>query len=105
MHRLMSWLPRGRALPAEVWAARHRGLLAVLAAHLIFLPAFAVSQGWSLASGWAFDIVPALFGALACWPKLSRRRRSSMCALALLSCSALIVVSWHGTVEAHFHYF
>ena len=28
-----------------------------------------------------------------------------MCAMALLSCSALVVVSWHGTTEAHFHYF
>ena len=105
MNRLLSWLPRGRALPPEVWAARHRGLLLVLAAHLVLLPAFAVSQGWSLAAGWAFDIGPAAFGALACWPRLSRGWRSSMCAMALLSCSALVVVSWHGTIEAHFHYF
>ncbi|WP_169542166.1 putative bifunctional diguanylate cyclase/phosphodiesterase [Solirubrobacter soli] len=84
---------------------RHRGLLAVLAIHLVLLPAFAVSQGWSLAAGWAFDIGPAVFGALACWPRLGRGWRSSMCAMALLSCSALVVVSWHGTTEAHFHYF
>ena len=93
MYRLLSWLPRGRALPPEVWAVRHRGLLLVLAAHLVLLPAFAVSQGWSLASGWAFDIGPAIFGALACWPRLGRGWRSSMCAMALLSCSALVVVS------------
>jgi diguanylate cyclase (GGDEF)-like protein/PAS domain S-box-containing protein len=105
MHRLLSWLPRGRALPPEVWAVRHRGLLAVLAIHLVLLPAFAVSQGWSLAAGWAFDIAPAVFGALACWPRLGRGWRSSMCAMALLSCSALVVVAWHGTTEAHFHYF
>jgi diguanylate cyclase (GGDEF)-like protein/PAS domain S-box-containing protein len=105
MDRLLTWLPRGRALPPEVWAVRHRGLLLVLAAHLVLLPAFAVSQGWSLASGWAFDVGPAIFGALACWPRLGRGWRSSMCAMALLSCSALVVVSWHGTTEAHFHYF
>ena len=46
---LLSWLPRGRALPPEVWAVRHRGLLLVLLGHLVLLPAFAVSQGWSLA--------------------------------------------------------
>ena len=45
---MFSWIPRGRALPPEVWAARHRGLLLVLAAHLMVLPAFAVTQGWSL---------------------------------------------------------
>ena len=31
--------------------------------------------------------------------RLSRGWRSSMCALALLSCSALLVVSWHGTTR------
>src|SRR6478736_1631562 len=25
--------------------------------------------------------------------------------MALLSCSAILVVAWHGTIEAHFHYF
>ena len=33
------------------------------------------------------------------------RLAPSMCAMALLSCSALLVVSWHGATEAHFHYF
>ncbi len=106
MYRLLTWLPRGRALPPEVWAARHRGLLLVLAAHLVLLPAFAVSQGWSLAAGWAFDIGPAAFGALACWPRLLAR-------LALLdvrdgaavAARRVLVVAWHGTTEAHFHYF
>jgi diguanylate cyclase (GGDEF)-like protein/PAS domain S-box-containing protein len=105
MARMFSWLPRGRALPPEVWAFRHRGLLLILAAHLFFLPAFAVTQGWSLGAAWAFDIAPAVFGAVACWPKLSRAARSSACAIALLCCSAVLVVAWHGTIEAHFHYF
>ena len=102
---LFSWLPRGRALPPEVWAARHRGLLLVLAAHLVFLPAFAVTQGWSLQAAWLFDLAPATFGALAWWRRPSRAVRSCLCALALLSCSAVLVVAWHGTLEAHFHYF
>ena len=57
---MSSWLPRGRALPYEVWAARHRGLLLVLAAHLVVLPAFAVTQGWSLGAAWAFDLAPGV---------------------------------------------
>ena len=36
---------------------------------------------------------------------LSRTLRSSLCAMALLTCSAVLVVAWHGTIEAHFHYF
>ena len=38
-------------------------------------------------------------------PRLSRTVRSSLCAMALLACCAILVVAWHGTVEAHFHYF
>src|SRR3954469_6380673 len=105
MARMFSWLPRGRALPPEVWAVRHRGLLLILAAHLVVLPAFAVIQGWSLGAAWLFDAVPAAFGAAACSRRLSRAARSSLCAIALLSCSAVLVVAWHGTIEAHFHYF
>src|SRR6188768_4021147 len=105
MSRLFSWIPRGRALPAETWSARHRGLLGVLIAHLIVLPAFAITQGWSFGSAWAFDAVPAVFGALACIPSFSRAVRSSLCAMALLACSAVLVLAWHGTLEAHFHYF
>ncbi|HWK25363.1 MAG TPA: EAL domain-containing protein [Solirubrobacter sp.] len=105
MLRVHDWLPRGRALPPETWAARHRGLLLVLAGHLILLPAFAVLQGWSLGVAWLFDVVPAAFGAAALLPSLSRTARSMLCGTALLSCSAVLVVAWHGTIEAHFHYF
>ena len=105
MSRLFSWMPRGRALPPDAWSARHRGLLLVLIAHLIALPAFAVTQGWSLGAAWAFDAVPAVFGALACIQTLSPAVRSCLCAVALLACSAVLVVAWHGTPEAHFHYF
>ncbi len=84
---------------------RHRGLLLVLAAHLLILPTFAVTQGWSFGAAWAFDVVPAALGAAACSPRLSRGVRSSLCAIALLSCSAILVIAWHGTTEAHFHYF
>ncbi|HET6549540.1 MAG TPA: hypothetical protein VFG79_13835, partial [Solirubrobacter sp.] len=105
MARLFSWLPRGRALPPEVWASRHRGLLLILAAHLVVLPAFSVSQGWSLGAAWLMDSVPAVFGLAACSSRLSRAARSSLCAIALLNCSAVLVVAWHGTIEAHFHYF
>ena len=99
-----SWIPRGRALPPEVWAARHRGLLLVLAAHLMVLPAFAVTRaGRSRPRG--ASPRPRVFGAAACSSRLRRAVRSSLCATALLSCSAVLVVAWHGTTEAHFHYF
>ena len=76
----------------------------MLAAHLMVLPAFAVTQGWSLPAAWAFDIAPALLGAAACLKRVHPTVRASLCATALLSCSAALVVAWHGTTEAHFHY-
>src|ERR1700760_3150020 len=105
MSRALDWLPRGRKLPPEIWSARHRGLLAVLAFHLVFLPVFALTQHWSPGSALLFDLTPAVLGAGACLTTLSRAARSSLCSLALLSCSAVLVVAWHGTTEAHFHYF
>src|SRR3954469_7176062 len=98
MGRMLTWLPRGRALPVEVWAARHRGLLLILAAHLLLLPTFAITQGWSFTDGWLFDAAPAALGAAACSRRLTRAARSSLCAMALLSCSAVLVVAWHGTI-------
>jgi diguanylate cyclase (GGDEF)-like protein/PAS domain S-box-containing protein len=105
MRRLLRWLPEGKTLPADVWARRHRGLLLILAAHLLLLPTFGITQHWSLATVWGLDLIPATLGAVAAWSRLNRRVRSCLCAIALLSCSAILVVEWHGTIEAHFHYF
>ena len=82
------------------------GCSAVLAAHLVLLPAFAVSQGWSFARGLGVRLgAGGLRRAGVLAAPAAAAVRSSLCAMALLSCSALVVVAWHGTIEAHFHYF
>src|SRR5664280_3335006 len=42
--RALHWLPRGRSLPAEAWAGRHRGVLWLLVLHVPAILAFAVIQ-------------------------------------------------------------
>ena len=84
---------------------RHRALLIVLVLHLIVLPSFALAEGFSPLSALGVLAPSALLGATAALPRPSRTLRSCACALALLSCSAAFVVFWHGTIEAHFHYF
>ena len=82
------------------------GCCFVLAAHLMVLPAFAVTQGWSLGGGVGVRHRPRAASAPPRAPgAFSRTVRSSLCAMALLTCSAVLVVAWHGTTEAHFHYF
>ncbi len=99
------WSTTLTPLPTVEFDRRHRGLLVLLAAHLVLLPAFGLLEGWSLATGVALDVPIALFGGLALLPPLSRMLRASATVMGLLCCSAVLVWLWHGTIEAHFHYF
>jgi PAS domain S-box-containing protein len=98
-------LPEGRELPEEQWRARHRAILAVIAAHAVLLPAFGLWRGWAPAYAVGEGALIALVGALAWTPSLGRRFRSSAAALALVTSSAVLVQFWGGYIEGHFHYF
>ena len=98
-------LPRGGALPEHTWNARHRGICALLWAHVVGLAIV----------GWLRD-VPATHVAIECcavaaltvaamWEARSRTFRSSMAVLGLLSSTAALIDSFHGLIEAHFHFF
>ena len=75
MVRLFSWMPRGRALPAEVWSARHRGLLLVLrrAPRSCCRRSRSRRAGRSARRG-PSTRCPPLFGALACVRQLQPHR-------------------------------
>src|SRR5947209_12801114 len=98
-------LPRGQTLPPAAWRRRHRAMLAILWAHVVLLPIFALSRG--LAPWPAIGpVIPIAIAAVAAMLKApGRRARSVAVALGLLTASAVLVHDWSGTIEAHFHYF
>jgi diguanylate cyclase (GGDEF)-like protein/PAS domain S-box-containing protein len=98
-------LPRGQTLPPDAWRRRHRAMLAILWAHVVLLPIFALSRG--LAPWPAIGpVIPIAIAAIAAMLKApGRRARSVAVALGLLTASAVLVHDWNGTIEAHFHYF
>lgn len=103
--RALAWLPRGHTLPDVVWERRHRGLLILLWAHVPALVLFALARGNPLGHA-LLEMVPivtcALLGGIS---SLSRRWRAAAVTIGLLTCSAILVHLWDGTIEAHFHYF
>jgi diguanylate cyclase (GGDEF)-like protein/PAS domain S-box-containing protein len=98
-------LPQGQTLPPEAWRARHRALLAILWAHVIILPLFSLSQGFSLGASIVTVMPIALAGIAGSLERAPRRARSVAVVFGLLTASAVLVNAWHGQIEAHFHFF
>jgi PAS domain S-box-containing protein len=98
-------LPEGRELPEEQWRVRHRGILVLIAAHAVLLPAFGLLRGVHPLLALSEGALIASIGALAWMPRLGRRFRSSTAALALVTSSAVLVQFWGGYIEGHFHFF
>jgi methyl-accepting chemotaxis protein len=105
MDRLLAALPKLPGLPAEQWTPRHRAIVALVWAHVpvLFL--------WSLATGFGVlhsvaDVAPLAVLALAANAKrFSQTARSCVGAVALATCSAMVVHISGGNVAAHFHFF
>ena len=98
-------VPRGHALPPEVWHARHRWVTTILAFSAAALPVFGMLRGFPLTHSVLEAVGPALMVALACTPGLGRRVRSSVSAVGLMLVASLVVHLSGGSIEAHFLYF
>ncbi len=103
--RWLSALPQGRSLSEEVWALRHRGLTALLWAHVPALWAFALMQGFPVPHATLEALALAALASAASSPRLSRSARSAAAALGLVVASSLLVHLWGGVIEGHFHFF
>jgi diguanylate cyclase (GGDEF)-like protein len=98
-------LPTGRALPARVWEARHRGITILLWAHLPFLFLFGVLTHHS-AEHTLVDLLPVIVAATcASCPSWSRQVRAGSATFGLVACSAVLVHFSGGLIEMHFHFF
>ncbi len=105
MNNLVRWLPRGRMLPDEVWAQRHRGILILLGLHVPALFVYALVQGQSAWHSFIEASVVAAFAAVAMTLRSNRRLSTVVASLGLLTSSAVLVHLSDGLIEMHFHYF
>jgi methyl-accepting chemotaxis protein len=106
MTRLLAALPKLRGLPADQWAPRHRAIVLLAWIHVPVLfvwglagPGFPVWH--SLLDVGAIAVLAAAAGST----RFSQTARSCIGALALATCSALVVHISGGAITAHFHFF
>jgi PAS domain S-box-containing protein len=98
-------LPRGRTLPPEVWARRHRAMLWLLALHAIGLAIYADLHGYPLVHSLGHAAPLAALAVLAAHRSLGMRVRSGLASVGLLTASAILVHTSGGLIETHFHFF
>ncbi|HEX5899525.1 MAG TPA: methyl-accepting chemotaxis protein [Solirubrobacteraceae bacterium] len=102
---LLNALPRLAGLPDELWERRHRGIVVVLWLHVPALAAYGLLTGRSV-THMLIDLSPlAITALLASWGGLSRRSRSCVAAIGLMTGSAMLVHLANGAVQAHFLFF
>ncbi|MEA2536741.1 MAG: diguanylate cyclase [Chloroflexota bacterium] len=105
IERARDLLPRGRPLPPETWARRHRAILALLWGHVaaVFLFALWTNHGIPIAVSESSTV--AVAALVAGWRRWSHRTRAAAASFGLVSASAMFVHLSGGFVEAHFHFF
>ena len=101
----VDYLPKGQLLPEDVWRRRHLALSYLLRLHVLGIFIFALIQGRGVThSALEAGIVAAFaIGASISW--LPRKVTSAMCAVGLITCSAVLVHLAEGNIEVHFHFF
>jgi diguanylate cyclase (GGDEF)-like protein len=105
-HALMHWLPQGQLLPEHIWRRRHEGIVALLWLHLPALLAFGLLVGGNSVGHVLGDVsLIALFALGAATERFGIKPRVVAASFGLVTCSAVLVDLWHGTTEAHFHFF
>jgi signal transduction histidine kinase len=104
LSRVRGRLPQGRSLPDDVWRGRHRAILLILWLHVPGLGLLAVLGAGGRTGAYGLVVVTAS-AALATVPWGSRRWRSVLATVGLLSASCALVGMGGGAVELSFHFF
>jgi diguanylate cyclase (GGDEF)-like protein len=103
---LKHWLPKGQLLPEHVLRRRHRSICVLLWLHVPALFAFGMLVGsHSLVHVVADVSLVALCGFGASNERFRLKARVIAASFGLVTCSAVLVDLWSGTIEAHFHFF
>ncbi|MGZ4185529.1 MAG: putative bifunctional diguanylate cyclase/phosphodiesterase [Solirubrobacteraceae bacterium] len=103
---LMHWLPQGQLLPEHIWRRRHQGIVTLLWLHVPALLLFGVLVGGDSVIHVVGDVSLIVFFAVgASAERFGIKARVVAASFGLVTCSAVLVDLWHGTTEAHFHFF
>jgi diguanylate cyclase (GGDEF)-like protein len=102
---ILDYLPKGQLLPEDVWRHRHRVLSYLLRLHVVGLFVFGLIRGFTTLHSAEDAGIVLFFAVLASGNARNRKFSSAMCALGLISSSAVLVHLSGGMIEAHFHFF
>lgn len=103
---LKHWLPKGQLLPEHILRRRHHSICVLLWLHVPALFAFGMLVGHHSVLHVAADCsLVALCGVGASSERFRLKARIIAASFGLVTCSAVLVDLWSGTIEAHFHFF
>lgn len=97
-------LPQGSKLPAREWQRRHKIIVLIAVACSIGAAGLSFvdhGPGWH---GVLESLIPGVIAALAWRLRVSNRIRASLASMSLMV-TAVLVVHFFGTIEAHFLFF
>jgi diguanylate cyclase (GGDEF)-like protein len=98
-------LPRGGALPTDIWERRHRAVLVLLWVHAAAIAVYGLLGGFGPLHS-AIDASPVGLAAfLASQSQFRRVVRASVASVGLMMSSAMLVHLSGGYIEFHFHFF
>ena len=103
--RLSRVLPKGRLLPEEAWARRHRLLVALLFGHVPILAGYGLVHGAGVGHSLVEAMAVLVPGLIALWNRFRRSVRASAATFGLITAAAVAVHLSHGLIEMHFYFF
>jgi hypothetical protein len=102
---IRAWLPEGGSLGYEEWHRRHKAILVVLYIHVPAIIIFGLIRHYSVAHVLVDSSPVAILATLAAPARFSRKWRSALASLSLITASAVLVHLSGGSIEMHFHFF
>jgi diguanylate cyclase (GGDEF)-like protein len=103
--RIRDWFSAGSTLPPEVWAQRHRWILALLWLHVPGVFLFALSRSETVEHSFGETMIVVVFATAATALRDRRRLSTVLTSAGLMAASAVLVHLSDGSIEMHFHYF
>ena len=102
------WFSSGSSLPDNVWAQRHRWILALLWVHVPAIFVFALARHETVEHSIGEASIVGVFAVVATMATLTagqRRFSTVVTSMGLMVSSAVLVHLADGSIEMHFHFF